>query len=328
MNGTDKKPGSNQPDAVEELFAHATARERPPPAFERAARQTLHKQWQQQTRSRKRKKRFVLFATAASVLLVLTIAWWQKPLQSTLPVMDVALLRSVEGNVKTPREQSGLLQPGAVLRSGQQLTTAFASTAAITWSNGADLRIDQNSTIRLLSPTRIELVMGSVYVDTQPVTTSGVEIVLETPAGEVRHIGTRFLTSVVLGRTSVAVREGRVRFDASDELLRSGERVAVDAAGVVRRESISIHGERWAWADALADPFHTDGKSVYELLEWAADQSGHALQFRSLEAETLATKTRLSGAMSLRPAQAAEMISATTDLQIDILDGDLIVALR
>lgn len=329
MRGTENNEERAREEVLEELFRHATARERPPADAEQVTREALHGQWQAMTRRRKRRKYAVGLAAAASLMLAAVAATllFQGP-GGTAPAVRAADVQLVKGSAyryDAPGGQASELAAPSLLETGQEVATAYGGGLALRWVNGITLRLDQNSRIRLSSAEEIELTAGRVYVDTGNAAGSTAEFVLATPAGPVRHVGTRYMVAVNFGATSVSVREGRVLFGAGGASAVAGEKLVEDAAGEQRRESTPVYGEDWEWAESLAEPVSPEGRSVSELLDWIGRETGRAVEYASPEAKRLAEETRLHGDVGLEPMQALQLISRSTDLAVEVLDGTIVV---
>jgi ferric-dicitrate binding protein FerR (iron transport regulator) len=329
MKGTDNKENRAREDVLEELFRHATVREQPPTEAEQAIRESLHRQWKDMTRQRKRWKYRMAFAVAASLMLAAVAATmlFQGPGAET-PAVRVAEIQLIKGTAyrrSAPGEPVNELTGAAPLETGQEVSTAHGSGLALRWKNGITLRLDQNSRIWLDTAEQIELAAGRIYVDTGSTSDSVAALVLATPAGPVRHVGTRYMVAVNFGATSVSVREGRVLFGEAGATASAGEKLVEDAAGNQRREDIPVYGDAWLWAEGLAQPVSPEGRSVTELLDWIGRETGRAVEYASPDAARLAAETRLHGDVGLEPMQALQLISRSTDLAAELVDGKIVI---
>ena len=212
------------------------------------------------------------------------------------------------------------------LETGQQVSTAHEAGFSALWQNGVVLRVDQNSRVRLISETGIQLVSGRVYVDTSRAGSSSVGPFVSTPAGPVRHVGTRYMVAVNLGSTSVSVRAGSVLFGDDQEAASSGERLVLGASGERRREVIPIYGDHWQWTEDLVQPFDSDGRTVVEFLTWVERETGRTVHYASPVVQSLAAETRLRGEIDLGPMPALELVMQSTDLKSEVVQGTILVS--
>ena len=324
MKGTDDKVEQAREEALEELFRHAEPRERPPPAAERTIRDSLHGQWAAITQRRKTKRRG-LFAVAATVAVAALAAavLFDRP-QPTPPGVHVAEVVLARGHSSVLSQDGG---PGVritvktSLEAGQEVRTAPGGGLALGWFNGITLRLDEQSRVLLLDQDRARLLSGRIYIDTSDALGAATGFRILTPAGPVRHVGTRYMVGVLAGATSVSVRDGQVLL--GEESAGNGERLTVTVSGERNRETIEAYGEEWSWTEDLAMPMETDGRTVAELLTWIGRETGRSVEYASREARTLALETRIHGNIAAEPMKALDLVMETTDLEAEIRGGTI-----
>jgi ferric-dicitrate binding protein FerR (iron transport regulator) len=332
MKGTENRPG-DQADLLEDLFRNVSSRERPSRADEQAVRKAIHAQWAQMTRRRKIRRAAIAFASAASVVLAVIVGLnlTQSP-ELPGPAIELAVIEKKTGTVESTLATANISQPLAsdsVIGTGQSITTGSDSRLGVRWISGESVRLDQNTDILVHSATEIELLVGQIYLDTdQADSDSG--LVIRTPAGAVRHLGTRYLTSVGDSGLSVSVREGRVQLQAAglNALAEAGEQMNLDSNGVYRRASIPTFGPLWQWTESLAPAFASDGRTMDEFLDWVARESGRELEYRSASAEEMARGTILRGKVDMEPMKALSVVLQTSDLESEINGGSIVVSVR
>jgi ferric-dicitrate binding protein FerR (iron transport regulator) len=185
----------------------------------------------------------------------------------------------------------------------------------------------------LTSTDAAELSAGVVYFDSES-RRAGAAFAITTEIGTVRDVGTQFLVRLDGGqsRLDVGVREGRVVLmtNAESGTADVGERlIAVEGAAAIRREPIATFGNEWEWAEALAPPFDTNGRSISDFLDWFAAQTGRTIEFADVAAERLAQE-RITGSIGVEePAQKLSLVLATTDLKATLEDdGRVVISLR
>jgi ferric-dicitrate binding protein FerR (iron transport regulator) len=332
MNGTEHYKDHSRKDNLEELFRHASVRERPPLENEQAIRQALHAEWSGMTRHRKQRRVVVAWAAAASVFFAVIVGLnlVQSP-ESGGPAMQLATVEKLTGTVlvQPPREQATQSPAvSAALEAGQRILSAGNSRMAIRWLNGESIRLDENTELRLDSTGEIDLLAGRIYVDTAEAGPTA-ELAITTPAGLVRHLGTRYMTAVSADGTSVSVREGQVMLEAQgvESVADRGEQLKVTASGAHSLEMISTYGSLWQWTEELAPAFSSDGRSMADFLNWVARESGREVEFASPEAEKVANDTLLRGQVEMEPMRALTVVMQTSDLAPEISAGTIVVRL-
>ncbi|HEY9182272.1 MAG TPA: hypothetical protein VIQ99_03670, partial [Gammaproteobacteria bacterium] len=104
--------------------------------------------------------------------------------------------------------------------------------------------------------------------------------------------------------------------------------VARGNATVIRRETMPTFGNDWGWAEELAPPFDTNGRSIGDFLAWFADQTGRTIVFADAAAERLAQE-RITGSISVdAPVEKLSLVLATTDLEARLEDDGRVVISR
>jgi hypothetical protein len=247
-------------------------------------------------------------------------------------LIQVAVVEKQRGSIRVLPGASGNAQnhgEPAVLMSGQQIVTGKNSGLALRWLNGESIRLHENTELRLTSAGEINLLAGKIYLDTDEADSGG-ELYVSTPAGMVRHIGTRYMTAVSVTGTSVSVREGRVKLDTQgvETLAASGDQLQVNTSGSLVRKTIPTYGDLWQWTEELAPAFSSDGRSMADFLDWVAHESGRSVEFASPAAQKLASETLLRGKVDLDPMRALAVVLQTSDLMSETSAGTIIVRLR
>lgn len=334
MKGTGKNKRHEETDALEPLFRHAAAREKPPAGDELEIRKALYAEWSVLTRRRKWRKRIFSLTAAASVVLATYLGFnLVSGPDPVAPARQLATLEKVVGNayLKTVGDARTMkLAAAQALNTGQVATTSSGSRLAIRWQDGSSVRLDQNSKIHFTAQGAIELVSGRIYVDTQGAEDSTRALSILTPAGTVNHLGTQYITAVSGVATTLSVREGRVVLVVEDSAIEasSGEQLRVDASGGQSREDIPTYGPIWQWAGEVSPDWNADGRTIADFLAWVSRESGRSIRYATPQLEELATHTVLHGDVSMNPMQALTMMLQTSDLVPEISNGTIIVRSR
>ena len=220
------------------------------------------------------------------------------------------------------------LHVGDALRVGE--TILAQGPALVSLAGGGTLRIAAGTAIEMSSKTRLTLQQGLIYMDTPlamdtpPAPAGGAELQLMTSAGLVEHLGTAYEV-LSDGRTvRIRVREGRIRLvDAANAVVAGrGIELTAGSQGTVSRRNFDPYGADWAWVASLTPEFSTDGRSLFDFLQWASRELGRHLQFSDPRAEQIARRTILHG--SIQGDGVLEFLSTvlqTTSLTYEIQAG-------
>jgi hypothetical protein len=324
------------------LLAEAGRRPALPAAELASVREAVRAAWRRRTpgaapatcTTPRRSRTPWIAALAAGVLVAVGIAWWWsgRP-QPPAPVL--ATLEMVKGDVRLFAAGDARPSPavGAPLRAGAELRTSAATSgqagfAALRLAGGGSLRLDAGSRVRLLGPATVALDEGALYADSG-VGGAAAGIVVRTPLGDVRELGTQFTVRVAPGarEVRVQVREGAVlaAVGGGEHTARAGEELTVDARGRSARRAIAGVGPRWAWVLAASPAFASEGRMVRDLLDWSARETGWRLHFED-GAERIAASTVLHGEVGALPADRAPFaVLPGAGLEAELRDGTLIV---
>ncbi|MFO1407973.1 MAG: FecR family protein [Steroidobacteraceae bacterium] len=303
---------------------------RPQPSAEaaRAVRAAVEAEWRAQVDARHARRRHTTwFAAAATVAAVAIGAWIAWPGTSAAPV-TVATLGPVVGTVEM-RTGDGAWHAaatGSAVTSDTELRSGPAGRAALALANGVSVRIDTGTTLAFAGRDGARLEGGAVYVDSG--TGPPADFVIETPAGDVRHLGTQYLARVDGGSVEVGVREGRVEVQDRGRALtaRAGELLTIQGADV-RRSPLPPSGAAWDWIGEVTPAYSIEGRTVSDFLAWAARESGRQVAYATPADAELAGQVTLSGTVEgLPPSQAVSAVLATTSLTARFEDGRIEVS--
>jgi hypothetical protein len=326
-------------EALEALFAKAAARPRPRIDSEERIRNEVREHWQQAVRSRKR-RRLSAFAMAASVVLVaivgVTLYQPEAPVSGS-PLATVAKrfgeLHIVDA-AGVPYHASG---NGFSVSPGQSISTRGDAGLALNWENGGSLRIDEYTSVVLISANEIELQRGRLYFDSNRDASNANAgdtdtLVIRTPRGIVTPLGTQYVTQMANDKLMVMVRKGAVSvqgagFDASAS---TGEQMLVTADEPPVVDPVASYGHEWGWIEKTTPIWSTDGRSIFDFLGWVSRESGLSVRFESARAEEIARSASLVGygQVDLEPSVALRIVMQTTDLDWNVDGGVIVVMLR
>jgi len=327
-------PPANNGDELAVLFGRVGTRERPRPAAEKAAFEALHAQWRGRIAWQRRRRLTTLAAVSAAAAAAFAVAYvW---VQSTAPNAPAVLatVEYVEGGDVTWRDDRSQAQPLGALRAlsvGQRLATGLGSRVALRWHDGGSLRLDENSRLEFVSATAVRLTAGNVYFDSTVASDSrpaAPELAVQTPAGEVVHIGTQFMVTVASDEVVLSVREGQVRVtgDGFELVVAANQALDMRADGTREVTAIDGHGERWAWAADAAPQIALDGRTTFDVVAWAARETGRRVAYATATAQMRARDDVLHGVDRRSPSSILALLPHLTSLAYEIRDDTIVVS--
>lgn len=255
---------------------------RPRVSDERAARvrNAVHAEWRRGAQKRT-SMRWLVAAAAAAVIAVVLLIPREHPVPATTTVPWIE---------------------------------THANTLSLDW-NGATLRVDKETRVRLDSARIATLERGAVYYDG---TNSGVAI--RTPFGEIRDIGTRFEARLSDGALRVRVREGRISLRGN--IAGAGTELVANLQ-TVTKNAVAVSGAEWQWIENAAPPLRLEGLSLREAVTRVAREKGLRVELRDVDGTA-----RLHGSVDFTPDEALEAATAATSSSYRIQNGTLIVRKR
>jgi ferric-dicitrate binding protein FerR (iron transport regulator) len=245
----------------------------------------------------------------------------------------LATVEHVEGGDVTWRDDRSQAQPLGELRAlteGQRLATGPGSRVALRWHDGGSLRLDESSRLEFVSASAVRLTAGNLYFDSavDDGGSAAPELAVQTPAGEVVHIGTQFMVSVASDEVVVSVREGQVSVtsDGFGLVIAANEELDLRADGTHDVAAIDGYGERWRWAADVAPPIELDGRTTFDVIAWAARETGRIVVYESPLAETSARNDVLRGIDRRSPNGILTLLPYLTVFGYEIRDEAIVVS--
>ncbi len=312
-------------DDLEILLRHAEPRPVPAPGDVAAAKAALRDEWREVTGRRRTRRRVGGFAIAATILAGVFVVHNA----SRIPVVDVVEVAAIEKNVGPVYvlgDRAELRPTDDLTRvvTGQTIVTGNQAGLALAWRRGGSLRIDEDTRVRFTSDESVFLESGRIYFDSVAGLGAGDAsgFTVHTDHGEVRHVGTQYMTEVDRDRLVVSVREGNVRIEGNyhEQMLAAGQQALLAGRQRPSVLSISRSGDAWNWVVRTAPSADVDGKTLHEFLVWVSRELGLELRFEG-EAERVAHEAILRGTIETDPAQALRLRLATAALDWRIEEG-------
>ncbi len=320
---------------LERLLKSVGPRELPPAEVERAVRARVHADWQAMLReNRQRRNRRGAFALAASVVAA-AFGLWIASTQSVGPPAAVGTLAVAVGEV---RERSGrfsgwrVMGDGDVVVAGRTLETGADGRAAIALPDGMSLRVDRDTRIALVDSSRLRLERGTLYLDSGSGQVRTAQLLVETPSGSVRHVGTQYELRLLDAGVQLRVREGRVEFRSPTGLVehgQTGEELVIFGDGRVQRGEAPRSGPTWDWVADATPEMDLEGMSLARFLAWAGRELGVAVSFAPAISEAELASVIVHGSTAgLTPTEALRAVFATTSFEATLVGDQIVVDRR
>ena len=309
--------------SIARLMRLAGARDVPSDAATERARNAAHAAWQRgiaagtESPPRRLRRFWWPMALAASAVLVAVFLSYRTINPSvTAPPGNVA---SVVAADAVPGITTGMQ-----MRQGDEISTG-EGRVALRLGDSLSLRADRHTRLTF-GLEQVQLLSGRVYVDSGGLNTIS-KLRIETPAGEVRHLGTQFLVSVEGTATRIRVREGRValsRTGAAVHDIAAGDALEVDGAKVTLLQDQPANGPEWEWATNTAPAFDIENRPLAEFLAWVAREHGWQLAYFDESIRLRAQDIRLHGSVAGMEVRAMlERVALITGVPLRMQDGVL-----
>jgi ferric-dicitrate binding protein FerR (iron transport regulator) len=320
--------------SVERLMKLAGPRELPSVEATERARVAAHESWQhmleEEARPAPRRRLKVVFALAAAAGIA-AVAFVSLRLAQTGAPLPVAHVATIEGPavVHTDKGDSVVFVADRVF-ANSTLTTG-QGRIALTFGDSLSLRMDRGTRLRFDAVDRVTLLAGTVYVDSGGVNAS-TRLRVQTPVGEVRHVGTQFQVHVDGENTTVLVREGRVLFkpsEAGDQRdISAGDELRIEDGRTDFRHGLPSFGTEWEWTSAVAPRFDIESRPLAEFIAWISREHGWQVRYASEVLQQQTYEIRLHGALETASGAAmVERMSLITGVPLEARDGVLWVGL-
>jgi ferric-dicitrate binding protein FerR (iron transport regulator) len=304
----DETGNTNSDDAIGALVRLAGRRETVPEDVAARVRAAVHDEWMQ-TIGRRRRTRWIGSAAAVAAAAVIVFITRMTTSPQPAPVAPRVVVAGGQTN-------------GAVIYANDVYEVANGNTASLAWGS-ATLRLDSGTRVRIASPSELTLERGAVYVDS-----NGAGVLVRTPMGNVRDIGTQFEVRLTSDRMRVRVREGRVDLQrgAMTQTAGPGIELDADARGGVTPYRIAPNGAEWEWVLRAAPPIHLDGRTLAEVVTSVTRDEGLKPVWFDEAAQNAATM-RLHGDVPLTPEEALDTALVASGLT-SRTDGDRLIIKR
>jgi ferric-dicitrate binding protein FerR (iron transport regulator) len=285
--------------------------------MERAMR-AVHGEWHAALESRRRTKRNWLAAAAACVMLLIGLV---VAFRAAAPAVAVATATRVQGEVLVRAQPVSL---GQLVMTRQDIDTGRGGRVLLELASGARVRVDTGSLVQWVSPTELNLTRGRIYAETAQVT-GAPPLVVTTPLGVVRHVGTRFEVQLSGGEVRVRVREGAVDFERKSQpplRVAVGQQLSVKQSDAVLEAGPGSADAQWAWTREISPGFVIEGQRLTATLDWLSHETGLAVVYRDEQARLQASALILRGSIhGLDTRDALRAVLAGSGLEFQLAPG-------
>ncbi|HIK70559.1 MAG: FecR family protein [bacterium] len=318
-------------DQIARLLLKTGSRNKPSEALSNEIKANVKLAWQEEVEAqgRRRSTRF-RYSVAAGFLLAMSIGIGVLTIPGH-PSSSYATVAKVVNRVEYQLEAGGIWRDfeGAEIKGEIRVRTMANSFASIVMVNGLNLRIAQDSLIQLTGLDEVDLITGQIYVDSNDGGSRANSIVVTTPFGHARDIGTQFSVRVLRSNWQVQVREGSVEINHGDVVAFAGERILMAENASVQKSAIDTDDESWAWTQKVSVTFDLEGAALSSYLDWVSRETGKTLKYRSEVARNQAKRTMLHGSIKgLKPLESLRIVLATTDFYVVTVESGSFVVDR
>lgn len=313
---------SNNDDGdVISLLHEIGRRDHPSPEVTAYVRQAAYAEWSAVVARTERRSHITRYA--AAWVLCATLMGLAAVLMMRAPQAPIAVVAKSHGAFELSRADGPWesFPARSSLFAGTRLRTGYSAHAALEMA-GVSVRLDADTRVALRAPDRILLERGAVYIDSgssiAPSYSKTDALIVDTPFGPVRHVGTQYEVRLVEDRMEVSVREGRVHIEYGAEQYEAerGQRLVLHSSGLADRSLIAPQDEQWQWAVTIGPAFDIQRQPLSRFLEWTAREMGKTLEYESADIRDQANRIMLRGSVSdLTPQQALAAVLATTPFQ-------------
>jgi ferric-dicitrate binding protein FerR (iron transport regulator) len=310
---------------VADLLRLAGPRAEAPAAATRRVMVSVHDSWRRAVAARRRRRVFWLTGCLAGAAAAIFVFVLQTSRDVLVPAGELVLS---SGALK--RSDGSVVLPGSGLPEGELLTTDPGARASLRLAGGARLRLDAGTRVALKGPFRLGLSRGTIYLESDAASRAGGPLEVETQAGILRDVGTRFEVRAQEGETRVRVRDGSVTLEGpgGPRQVSAGSELLVDAAGRARTGTVPANDPSWGWILDVAPRFDMEGQTLGDFLDWVSSETGLKVSFDPADSVNRARGIVLHGSLgNLRPDLAVDVVLPTCGLDHRV-DGDTLVVMQ
>ena len=287
-------------DDVGRLVHYAGAREAVDSERMELARARVAAHWDNVVAERRRGRMIArqrLLAVAASLVAAVGATFVYVQLTGTPAGIALAMVDRVIGNVAIANEPAA---HDAAIEKDTLIETGNDGRIALRLAGGQSLRIDTESRLVVHSGNHVSLQQGGVYIDTEGAI-DVLPVLVTTPLGTARDVGTQFQVRLSAAVLSVGVRDGMVQVATEDQqslAVNKGRYLELASSGVKTERQVDSDDPSWDWIETIAPEFAIEGATLRQYLEWFSNERGIELNWEDGLSEQNADKIVLSGSIS------------------------------
>jgi ferric-dicitrate binding protein FerR (iron transport regulator) len=318
---------------IERVLKAAGRREPVPAAIERAAREHLRREWRALVGERQGARRRNTALAMAASMAAAVVGLWLVGSQSSLGAGPVGTVSVAQDDV---RVRGGWLKgwepaaAGLALKAGQSIETGSGGRAGLAVPGIASVRLDHGTRLRLAAADRLVIERGAIYVDAGRERPGESRLLVETPVGIVRHVGTQYEVRVDGPAVRLRVREGRVEWRSRSGAVehgQAGEQITIAANGDVARQPSPGYGDTWDWIGSTTPAMDIEGLPLAQFLAWAGRELGREVVFATPGVRQEAASIVVHGSVAgLSPREALEAVLATTSVRGALDEGQIVIS--
>jgi ferric-dicitrate binding protein FerR (iron transport regulator) len=270
------------------------------------------------------------FAIAATVVALAVTLFWLQDGPDTNLGLELAQFIKLSGSTQLERGDETraleIAEPAGTILAGDTLHTEGDGLIALEMQDGLLLRLNVSTEVRFVDQDEIELIAGTIYIDSgNGISSQPLEV--NTPFGSLQHVGTQYEVHSDEASLRVRVREGRVavRSSTGETIGVDGEQLLFDDAGLSSRVEIASDDPAWDWVISLATLPPADDYPLGATLTWAAREMGLTLEYASPAARRQINDQVVFGLEDLNPIETLDVLERTSDLRTEIRGTRLVV---
>ena len=308
-------------DDIEELLGAVGPRDAPSGEHAPDVQIEVHAAWREMVAERLQARRAVHWGIAAGLILVALVGTLGTlKVSGSYPPATVATIVRIDGQLLGANSKELWSRRGsrAAVKVRERLRTDNRSRVALALPNGVSVRLDHDTVATFAAIDRIVLTSGAIYVDAPKNAQASASLMVQTPVGEVQHIGTQYQVRVQEEKVEISVREGSVviRNGVRASTALAGQSVHLKADGAIVQAPITAWDGTWDWAAKVAPRFVIENATLADFLAWVGRETGRHVVYASRQAKAAAHEVHMHGSIDgLDLDTALQAVLATTRLQ-------------
>jgi len=314
-------PSHQSTDSIERLLRIAGSRPAGDGDRARRVHAAVHEAWHDSLREHARRRWLTLgtigLAAAAIVLVAVSLPRRTAPAPTEPPAATAARITAATGTVTRIGAARTVASNGDEAMVGSAFETGSGALATFAFAEGGELRLNEGTAVRFTGPRQVHVDRGAIYIDSGAQSGS---LIVATPVGVVRDVGTRFEVAQRDSTWRVRVRDGLVQYDgATRHQATAGYELIVEPSGTAVERTASTYGADWDWVTRAAPAFRIEGQTLGVFLDWVAREGGRPVEFSNADQRRTLSSTILHGSIEgLTPGEALDVILPTCGLSYHI----------